>query len=259
MELAKAVVQTTHDHLSYSQIYCYLGCPLQYRFKYVDDIPPAFTTAALVFGSAIHEAAAAFHQGRLEAEPLRVDQLLDVYRDEWRRAERVKFLNGDNENTLMEKARNMLSVFHDSVDSGSQVIGVEEFFEIPLGGLPPFQGYIDLIEESHDGCVTLVDLKTASKKLSQSNVDTNLQLTAYALATESMGFNPDDLTFRLDVLLKTKEAGMVRYETRRTADDRHRFMRLLYSVWNGIQQEVFFPRQDWGCIQCAWAKNCRDW
>ena len=68
-----------------------------------------------------------------------------------------------------------------------------------------------------------------------------MQLTAYALATESMGFNPDELKFRLDVLLKTKEAGLVRYETSRTPDDRYRFIKLLYSVWNGIQQEVFFP------------------
>lgn len=258
MEAAK-VIQLNHDHLSYSQINCYLSCPLQYRFKYIDKIPPAFTTAALTFGSAIHEAVAAFHQSRLEGEQLRVDQMFDVYRDEWRRADNVKFHNGDNENTLTEKAKNMLTVFHGSADPTAQVIGVEEFFEIPLGGLPSFQGYVDLIEQSQDSSITLVDLKTASKKLSQSSVDTNLQLTAYALATESMGFNPDELTFRLDVLLKTKEAGLVRYETRRTADERHRFMRLLYSVWNGIQQEVFFPRQDWACTQCAWAKNCEEW
>ena len=185
--------------------------------------------------------------------------MLDVYRDEWRRAGQVKYFNGDNENSLTEKAKGMLTVFHGSADPNAQVIGVEEFFEIPLGGLPLFQGYIDLIEQSPDGDITLVDLKTAAKKLSQSNVDTNLQLTAYALATESMGFNPDELKLRLDVLLKTKEAGLVKYETSRTADERYRFIKLLYSVWNGIQQEVFFPRQDWQCGQCAWAKQCKEW
>jgi putative RecB family exonuclease len=248
-----------HDHLSYSQISCYSSCSLQYRFKYIDKIEPAFNSSALAFGSAIHEAAAAYHQSRLEADPLRADQLMDVYRDEWRRAGQVKYFNGDNENTLTEKAKNMLNVFHESVDPYTQVIGVEEHFEIPLGGLPLFVGFIDLIEESDEGSVTLVDLKTASKKLSQSNVDTNLQLTAYALATESMGFNPDELTFRLDVLLKTKEAGLVKYETSRTPDDRYRFIKLLYSAWNGIQSDVFFPRRDWGCVQCAWAKNCKEW
>ena len=192
----------------------------------------------------------------MNSEP---DQMLDVYRDEWRRAGQVKYFNGDNENSLMEKAKGMLTVFHESVDPNAQVIGVEEFFEIPLGGLPLFQGYIDLIEQSPEGDVTLVDLKTASKKLSQSNVDANMQLTAYALATESMGFNPDELKLRLDVLLKTKEAGLVKYETSRTPDDRYRFIKLLYSVWNGIQQRHSFPRQDWQCAQCAWATKCKEW
>ncbi len=248
-----------HDHLSYSQVNMYLSCSLQYRFKYIDQIPPAFTSAALAFGSAIHESVAAFYQTKLEGDELRPDQMLDVYRDEWRRAGQVKFFNGDNENSLMDKAKGMLNVFHESADPNAQVIGVEEFFEIPLGGLPLFQGYIDLIEQSPEDGVTLVDLKTASKKMSQTNVDANLQLTAYALATESMGFNPDELKLRLDVLLKTKEAGLVKYETSRTPDDRYRFIKLLYSVWNGIQQDVFFPRQDWQCGQCAWATKCKEW
>ena len=68
-----------------------------------------------------------------------------------------------------------------------------------------------------------------------------MQLTAYALATESMGFNPDELKLRLDVLLKTKDAGLVKYETSRTPDDRYRFIKLLYSVWNGIQEKRILP------------------
>ena len=86
-----------------------------------------------------------------------------------------------------------------------------------------------------------------------------MQLTAYALATESMGFNADELKLRLDVLLKTKEAGLVKYETSRTADERYRFIKLLYSIWSGIKAETFFPRQDWQCAQCAWAKQCKEW
>ena len=81
-----------HDHLSYSQVNTYLSCPLQYRFKYVDEIPPAFTSVALAFGSAIHEAVAAFYQTRLEGDNLKPDQMLDVYRDTWRRAETRKIL-----------------------------------------------------------------------------------------------------------------------------------------------------------------------
>ena len=81
-----------------------------------------------------------FIKPSLEGDELRPDQMLDVYRDEWRRAGQVKYFNGDNDNSLTEKAKGMLTVFHESADPNAQVIGVEEFFEIPLGGLPLFQG-----------------------------------------------------------------------------------------------------------------------
>jgi putative RecB family exonuclease len=248
-----------HDHLSYSQINTYLSCSLKYKFHYVDKIPPAFTSASLAFGSAIHEAAAAFYQTQLEGEELRHDQMLDVYRDAWRQAEKVKFFNGDNEDKLAKKAEELLSVFHSAYDPSIQVLGVEEFFELPLDGLPPLHGYIDLIEQDANGEVTIVDLKTASKKLSDSSVHSNLQLTAYALGGEALGFDSDSLTMRLDVLTKTKNPEMVKYETRRTEEDRQRFLRLVYSVWNGIQREVFFPKEDWHCSQCAWARECNEW
>jgi putative RecB family exonuclease len=244
---------------SYSQINTYLTCSLRYKFQYVDKIPPAFTAASLAFGSAIHEAVGAFYQTRLEGDELRPDQMLDVCRDSWRQAEKVKFFNGDSEETLVNRAEQLIRVFHEAVDPGTQVVGVEEFFELPLGGLPPFHGYIDLIEQSIDGTATIVDLKTASKKPSSANVQTNLQLTAYALGAEALGFNPDTLNLRLDVLLKTKTPEMVRLETQRTEEDRHRFIRLVYGVWNGIGREVFFPRQDWTCSQCAWATECKEW
>lgn len=246
-------------HLSYSAISCYLSCPLRYKLKYIDHIPPAFTASSLAFGSAIHEAVAAFYQSRLEGDELRPDQMLDVYRDTWQRAEKIKFFNGDSEDSVIEKAEHLITVFHNSTDPSVTILGVEEFFELPLGGIPPLQGYIDLIEESADGTATIVDLKTASKKPSTANVQTNLQLTAYALGAEALGFDPDKLSLRLDVLLKSKTPEMVRLETRRSEGDRHRFIRLAYEVWKGIEREVFFPRQDWTCSQCAWADQCKEW
>jgi putative RecB family exonuclease len=248
-----------HDHLSYSQISMYLSCSLRYKFHYVDKIPPAFASASLAFGGAIHEAAAAFYQTRLEGDELRPDQMLDVYRQAWSGKEHVKFFNGDSENSLVEKAKQMLTVLHGSFDPSITVLGVEEFFELPLGGLPVFQGYIDLIEQDTKGGVTIVDLKTASKKLSAANAQASLQLTAYSLGVETLGFDAESLTMRLDVLMKTKSPEMVRYETKRTEEDRQRFLRLVYSVWNGIQMEVWFPREDWHCSQCAWSKECAEW
>ncbi len=245
---------------SYSPLNTYLTCPLRYRFQYVDLVPPAFTSAALVFGAAVHEAVAAYYQSRLEGDEFRPDQMVDVYRETWRGAENVKFFNGDGEESLLQKAKQLIEVFHRQINPDVTVVGVEEFFEVRLAKeVPPFHGYIDLIEENRDGRVTVADLKTASKKPADSSVHSNLQLTTYSLGAEALGFDPDQLTLRLDVLTKTKSPELVRYETTRTEGERVRFVKLVRKVWAAIENHTFFPREDWHCAQCAWAYHCRDW
>ena len=133
------------DHFSYSQLNTYLTCPLRYRLQYVELIPPAFTASALAFGSAVHEAVAAFHHQHLLGDTLRPDQMLDVYRQTWasRNGEAIRFCNGDNEESLQEKALQMLTVYQESFDPGVEVLGIEEFFELEIARtVPPFQGYI---------------------------------------------------------------------------------------------------------------------
>lgn len=117
---------------------------------------------------------------------------------------------------------------------------MEEFFEFNIEGVPPFQGFIDLIEESADGIITVADLKTAAKKLGDSNVHSNLRLTAYSLGAEALGFDPDSLIMRLDVITKTKIPELVKYETTRTEEDRHRFIKLANHVWQAIERHAFF-------------------
>jgi putative RecB family exonuclease len=250
------------NHFSYSQLNTYMTCPLRYRLQYVEMIPPAFTTSALAFGSSIHEAVAAFHQQHLLGETLRPDQMLDVYRQAWasRNGEVIRFCNGDNQEGLQEKARQVLSVYHESFDPRVEVLGIEEFFELSINEtVPPFQGYVDLIEQDAGGAVTVVDLKTAARKLSNGQADNNIQLTAYSIGAEALGFNPDQLTLRLDVVTKTKSPELVRYETTRTEQERDRFCKLVTNVWHAIERETWFPRQDWHCGNCAWAEPCARW
>ena len=154
------------DHLSYSQLNTYLTCPLRYKLHYVEQIPPAFKSAALAFGSAIHEAVGAFYHQHLLGDSLRVDQMLDVYREAWQNGDEseIRFFNGDDADSLREKAERMLAAFHESFDPSISVLGVEEFFEFQIEGMPPFCGYIDLIEQSEAGQITVADLKTAARK-----------------------------------------------------------------------------------------------
>ncbi len=251
-----------HDHLSYSQINTYLTCPLKYKFHYLNQIEPPFVSSALVFGSCIHEAVGAFHQSCLEGDPLFPSQLHDVFRQAWdshSKERQIRFFNGDAAESLTTKAKLMLDVFHEAFDPGVQIIGIEEPFEVNLGKrMPPLVGWIDAVELAQDGTVSVIDLKTASKRYSDNTVHSNVQLTCYSLGAKVLGFN-GETRFRLDVLLKTQNPELIRYETTRNEVDRERFLKLVKSVWQGIKKEVFFPKADWQCGQCPFLDNCKNW
>jgi putative RecB family exonuclease len=249
-------------HLSYSQINTYLTCSLRYKFHYIDQIEPPFVSSALVFGSCIHEAVAAFYQSCLEGDPLSAGQVHDVYRQAWEshsKEQTVRFFHNDAEEALTTKAKRMLDVFHESFDQSAQIIGIEEPFEVDLGKrMPPLVGWIDAVELAADGTVSVIDLKTASKRYSDNTVHSDVQLTCYSLGAKVLGFN-GDTRFRLDVLLKTQNPELIRYETTRNDADRERFLKLVKSVWQGIKKGIFFPKADWQCSQCAWSKECAEW
>jgi len=249
-------------HLSYSQINAYLDCPLRYKFNYVDKIEPAFTSAALAFGSCIHEAVGAFYQSCLENDPLSTGQMHDVYRQIWNstaKEKTIRFFNGESVEVMDTKAKKMLDVFLQSFDPSVQIIGIEEPFEVDMGKrMPPLVGWIDAVELAADGTVSVVDLKTASKRYSDNTVHSNLQLTCYSIGALTLGFN-GDTRLRLDVLLKTASPELVRYETTRTDAHRERFLKLVKHVYQGIKKEVFYPKQDWHCSQCPFTAQCEDW
>jgi putative RecB family exonuclease len=249
-------------HLSYSQINCYMTCPLKYRFHYIDQIEPPFVSSALAFGSCIHEAVGAFYQSFLEGESLSAGQIHDVYRQAWESHSKerpIRFFNGDTGETLTTKAQRMLEVFQESFDPTVQIIGIEEPFEVDLGKrIPPLVGWIDAVEQAPDGTVSVVDLKTASKRYSDNTVHSNVQLTCYSLGAKVLGFN-GDTRFRLDVILKTQNPELIRYETTRNDADRERFLKLVKTVWQGIKKEVFFPKADWQCGQCPFLDHCKSW
>src|ERR1051326_8681847 len=69
--------------LSISQVNAYLGCPLKYRFQYVDKIPRPWRVAAMAFGTSVHAAVEWFHKERLAGRSPELTQVLEVFDADW--------------------------------------------------------------------------------------------------------------------------------------------------------------------------------
>ena len=247
--------------LSSSQVTAYLGCPLKYRFRYVDKIPPPWRPAALAFGSSIHAAVEWFHRERLAGRTPPVEKVIAIFNADWyaQNVEPLVFGQWDSKDRLSEKGRAMLAVYVASVN-GTLPAAVEEKFEIDL--VDPstgeifdlrLRGVIDLREA--DG--TVVDLKTAGRTLESGGLERHLQLSIYALAE----FLRRDVipNLRLDMLMKTKEPKLERHETTRTVEDLAWTARLIHRVGAAIESGHYFPNPSWRCGECEYFAHCQSW
>lgn len=116
------------------------------------------------------------------------------------------------------------------------------------------EGFFDLIE----GDDTIVEFKTSAQTMYQETVDEHLQLTAYSYAYERLYQKPPKL-LKIVNFVKNKKPKMLVFETARDESDHRRFFQLAMQVLEGINRQVFFPRQSFMCGDCEYAGPCEEW
>ena len=237
---------------SLSQVNTYLGCPLKYRFQYVDKIPRPWRAAAMAFGSSVHAAVEWFQKERLAGRTPDLANILQVFEADWyaQNVEPLVFSEKESKDSLAEKGRGMLQIYVESVN-GIMPVTVEQPFELDLADPETgelldvrLRGIIDLVEEGE----TLVDLKTAGRTLEQGGLERHLQLSTYALAFFLLHGSIPRL--RLDILLKTAKPRLERHETSRTVEDLGWTARLIHQVALGQLTAIpcQFVNKGLGCI-----------
>jgi len=247
--------------LSISQVNAYLGCPLKYRFQYVDKIPRPWRVAAMAFGTSVHAAVEWFHRERLAERSPQLSQVLQVFDADWyaQNTEPLVFSERESKDSLAEKGRAMLQLYVESAN-GAKPVAVEQPFELDLADPETgevldvrLRGIIDLVEEGE----TLVDLKTAGRTLESGGLERHLQLSTYALAFFLLRGQIPKL--RLDLLLKIAKPRLERHETTRSVEDLSWTARLIREVSLAIETEHFFPNPSWRCTECEYFAHCQQW
>jgi putative RecB family exonuclease len=247
--------------ISVSQVNTYLGCPLKYRFQYVDKIPRPWRVAAMAFGTSVHAAVEWFYKERLAGRSPQLTQVLQVFDADWyaQNIEPLVFSERESKDSLAEKGRAMLQLYVESAN-GVKPLAVEQPFELDLADPETgevldvrLRGIIDLVEEGE----TLVDLKTAGRTLESGGLERHLQLSTYALAFFLLRGSIPKL--RLDLLLKTAKPRLERHETTRSVEDLSWTARLIREVSLAIETEHFFPNPSWRCTECEYFAHCQQW
>jgi DNA helicase-2/ATP-dependent DNA helicase PcrA len=181
---AAAAASEARLTLSFSQIDEYLTCPERYRLRYDIGIPTP-PHHALSYGTAIHQAIAAFHTAQARGSVLSEDELIEELRRAW---QPDGYLSREHEDARFAAGADALRVFRAQQISagGTPPTAIERPFSFRLGR-DEIRGRIDRVDASADGAV-ITDYKSSDVR-DQKRADTkardSLQLQVYALAYQA--------------------------------------------------------------------------
>jgi putative RecB family exonuclease len=262
-------------HISYSQIFTYLACSLKYKFQYVENRLYERISINLPFGGAIHIVVERYYRTLKEKniiEPLKV--LEELFEDcinlelDHTDIPVIYKKEAPDRKSVIQLGKSMLKAFYEGIDlTNFEVVDVE----VPLSArlytdeseATDFMliGIIDLLLMDKNHELIVVDNKTAVKPKNQTDVDDDLQFSAYSylLASNRFTFPTATIKCRMDVLRKLKNPKLEHYHTNRTAEQRKRFAKIANAVLAGIDSRIFIPNKSWLCSDCQFINACEAW
>jgi len=241
----------------------------------VENRFPERVSISLPFGSAVHAAVALYARG------LKTHRRIEPLKALWQRFEDCLDLDLDNTDVpviykrdlpdrkaAIEMGKALLDVFYRGISlPETEIIEVEFPLAATLftdSGQPTdfkLFGVIDLLLRDAAGDMVIVDYKTASRAMAQSQADEDSQMTAYAylLAANRMVPATSDVKCCFHVLRKLKQPCLDQINTVRSPFHRRRFARVANAVLAGVAKRIFIPQPSWMCADCPYSDACKIW
>ncbi|MBI5851756.1 MAG: PD-(D/E)XK nuclease family protein [Planctomycetes bacterium] len=247
---------------SYSKLSTWTRCPAQFRFRYLEQAPVESVGAALLLGSAVHHGVQLIHSRRklgLAVGLAEIQGSVTSFLEASVRHAEAPVEYPKTHTTLsatLDLSRRLIETYLAQGPSGEVVVTELELTH-PIAWLPGLKltGVVDRIESDEQGGLRVVELKTASKRLSQAELDASDQVTIYALLLDLAGY--PGVKLRYEVLTKAKRPHLLTMDTVRTPNHETRLLERIDQVSRAVASGVF-PRvvAPQTCRGCAYRKRC---
>ncbi|RKY01406.1 MAG: hypothetical protein DRP55_04335 [Spirochaetes bacterium] len=240
---------------SYSAISSYENCPLQFKFSYIDRIPPLRRSVEAFMGSRVHEALEKLYRDKLYEKTNSLEEILEFYNDRWRRKmdERIFVAKDyDIENYRKMGERYLTDYYNEykPFDEG-RTIALEKNVYFPLNEKYWIKGVIDRLTE-RDDIYEVHDYKTSLYLPSKKEMEDDCQLALYALAVDHLyGVKKIELVWHFLAFNK---------EIRIRKDDyegiREEVIRRIEEIEEAKKRNDFPPRESPLCNYCGHQPIC---
>ncbi len=256
----------SRPHWSFSALNQYLRCPLQYYFERILRIPRKSVGSGLIFGSAVHNALAVYHQGIQNEAEVKWQELQQEFLETWvfREDEQtVEYKAKESREDLIAQGLALLKLYFEEPPP-QEIVTVEHQCYIPISNSDgeyletPLVAIADLVTREKDGVLKINEFKTSGRSYGEFEVERSLQATCYVnMLWESFG---EWASVEFTVLVKTKTPKIQHLKTARNEDDLGRLGDLVENVERAVKNEIFYPVETpLNCSMCAFRQECREW
>ncbi|MGE5344005.1 MAG: PD-(D/E)XK nuclease family protein [Candidatus Omnitrophota bacterium] len=241
-------------HFSFSGISSFKTCPRSFEFKYIRQLPEAFSSIEAYMGSTVHQALEwAYDQRRQGTEPS-LPLTLEQYERFWHQGdfETIKIVKDTTtRDDYYHQGRAFVSAYFHRVffEDRSFTLHLEHEFEFPLRDDIVFRGVIDRIALHSDGTLRITDYKTGKVDHPLST----LQLPSYALY---LFLNRSEAEIELCYEhLKENRAIVVRFSREEAQKVREDLLREIDTILN-TSPDAFVAKPSMLCLWCGYNAMC---
>jgi len=208
-------------------------------------------------GRCIHSTIEELYRRRINRERgVYEDTLKEYFASTWEReSTETDFTKDESSGELKDEGVKLVDKYLLDIAPTVKPKEIEKKFELTFENVPyTLKGIIDLIEE--DG--TIVDHKCSKRSPIQTEVDRDIQLSAYTLAYGSL-YEKKPKGLRYDYIVRNKSPKTIQCVTTRSQRALDRFLKLIGYVAKSIEQGIFYPNESMMCKGCAYKLLCDRW
>ncbi len=243
---------------SNSRLSCYENCPMQFKFKYIDEIPPPhpFESIEQYLGLRIHEVLENLYQETNLCKVPTLEEMLSSYEDCWSEnwGPQVRIIKkGLSSAEYKKTGRSSLIQYYRRYHpfAESKTLGTEYPIAFKLESYE-IVGFIDRLALRPDGTYEIHDYKTSSRLPSKNLLQQDRQLALYQMGIEQLFHEVRETDLVWHYLVFDKEI-RIRKCPEELEETKKSTLELISTI---LKEERFAPRESILCDWCEYAPIC---